>query len=265
MNKELLTQRNNIHISGSGEDTLFFIHGYGCNQVMWRYIVPEYQEKYTIVLIDLVGTGLSDSSAYQFNKYSTLQAYADDIIEICEIFNLKNIHLIGHSVSSIIAALATIKKPSLFKKLIMLCPSPRYINDENYIGGFQKNEIEQLIEVMDLNYFEWVSNITKVISSNPDKPEISKELETSFCKNNPEIAIHFAKLTFGGDNREDLKYITVPTLVIQSKIDYISPVEVGEFVNKSIKCSEFIIIDALGHTPHLSAPNEVIKAINLFL
>ncbi len=265
MKKEFLTQRNNIHISGSSEETLFFIHGYGCNQVMWRYIVPEFKEKYTIVLIDLVGTGLSDSSAYQFSKYASLSAYADDIIEICEIFELKNIHLIGHSVSSNIAALATIKKPSLFKKLIMLCPSPRYINDENYIGGFQKNEIEQLIEVMDLNYFEWVRNITKVISGNPDKPEVAEELETSFCKNNPEIAIHFAKVTFGGDNREDLKYITIPTLVIQSKIDYISSVEVGEFVHKSIIGSTFIIIDAIGHTPHLSAPGEVIKAINSFL
>lgn len=154
MNKELLSRRNNIHVFGKGEETLFFIHGYGCNQVMWRYIVPEYSEKYKIVLIDLVGSGFSDSTAYQFNKYSSLEAYADDIIEICDVFEFKNNHLIGHSVSSIIIALAANKRPELFKKLIMLCPSPRYINDDNYIGGFQKNEIEQLIEVMELNYFE---------------------------------------------------------------------------------------------------------------
>jgi sigma-B regulation protein RsbQ len=244
---------------------MLMAHGYGCDQNMWRFITPAFSSKYKIVLFDHVGSGKSDVSAYDYEKYSSLQGYADDIIEICESLNLKNVNLIGHSVSSMIGLLAASKAPHLFDNLIMVCPSARYINDETYYGGFDEADIHELLDSLDSNYLGWSSAITPVIMGNPDKPELSKELENSFCQNNPEIAKHFANVTFLGDNRNDLLKLTTRTLILQCTSDVIAPEAVGKYVNAHIQNSTIAFMAATGHCPHMSAPDETVELVTKFL
>jgi sigma-B regulation protein RsbQ len=263
--RQLLTVRNNIHLTGSGDKVIFFVHGFGCNQLMWRFITPAFEKDYTIVLIDLVGCGKSDETAYNYTKYNTLVGYADDIIEICENYSLKEVILVGHSVSAMIATLAVNKQPNLFKKLIMLCPSPRYINDENYIGGFTQPDIDEMIKLLNHNYIGWAKNFVPLIVKDISNPSITRELSESFCNNNSEIASHFAKVTFLGDNRNDIKKIQTETLIIQSSNDNIAPLEVGHYLHQNIALSKLTIIDTIGHTPHLYNPELVIEAIKKFI
>ena len=260
-----ITERNNIKIIGTGSKTMFLVHGYGCDQNMWRFITPQFKEDHKIILIDLVGSGKSDDNYYDYDKYSSLEGYANDIIEICDALSLKRVCFVGHSVSAMIGLLAAIKKPSLFKKLIMICPSPRYINSEDYFGGFSQNDIDSLMETLDSNYLGWSSAMAPVIMGNPDKPELAVELEESFCQNNPEIARHFAKVTFLGDNRSDLKKLTTDTLIIQSNSDAIASIKVGQFVHDNIPNSKLVILDTTGHCPHLSDPDQTIEAMKQYL
>jgi len=260
-----LIARNNIKIHGTGSKSMFLVHGYGCDQNMWRFIIPQFKDDYKIILIDLVGSGKSDENSYDYDKYSSLEGYAADIIEICDALNLKDVCLVGHSVSAMIGLLAAIKRPSLFEKLIMIGPSPRYINDDVYFGGFSQNDINSLMETLDSNYLGWSSAMAPVIMGNADRPELAAELEESFCQNNPEIATHFAKVTFLGDNRSDLKKLTIDTLIIQSENDAIATVKVGQFVHDNILNSKLVILDTVGHLPHLSAPNKTIKAMKQYL
>lgn len=262
---EKLITKNNITIHGTGSKSMFLVHGYGCDQNMWRFITPQFKNDYKIILIDLVGSGKSDEKSYDYDKYSSLEGYATDVIEICDVLGLKNVCLVGHSVSAMIAALAALKRPSLFKKLIMIGPSPRYINDDNYFGGFSQNDINNLMETLDSNYLGWSSAMAPVIMGNPDRPELAAELEDSFCQNNPEIARHFAKVTFLGDNRNDLKKLTTDTLIIQSKNDAIASLKVGQFVHDNIAKSKLVVLETTGHCPHLSAPNLTIKAMKKYL
>jgi len=240
---------------------MFLVHGYGCDQNMWRFIIPQFKDDYKIILIDLVGSGKSDENSYDYDKYSSLEGYADDVLEICDALNLKDVYLVGHSVSAMIAALAAIKRPALFKKLIMIGPSPRYINDDDYFGGFSQKDIDDLMETLDSNYLGWSSAMAPVIMGNADRPELAAELEESFCQNNPEIARHFAKVTFLGDNRNDLKKLTTDTLIVQSKIDAIASVKIGQFVHDNISNSKLVVLETTGHCPHLSAPNLTIEAM----
>jgi sigma-B regulation protein RsbQ len=260
-----LVARNNITIHGTGSKSMFLVHGYGCDQNMWRFITPQFKENYRIILIDLVGSGKSDENAYDFDKYSSLEGYADDIIEICDALNLKDVCFVGHSVSAIIGLLAAVKRPALFKKLIMIGPSPRYINDAVYFGGFSQNDIDDLMETLDSNYLGWSSAMAPVIMGNSDRPELAAELEESFCQNNPEIAKHFAKVTFQGDNRSDLNKLTTDTLIIQSMEDAIASVKVGQYVHENIANSRLVIIETTGHCPHLSFPNQTIEAMKKYL
>jgi sigma-B regulation protein RsbQ len=264
MHSELI-KKNNIKLIGEGEKILFFIHGYGCNQEMWRFITPSFIDNHKIVLIDLVGTGDSDIKAYDYLKYNTLDGYADDIIEICDSFSLQNSVLIGHSVGAMIATLAANKRPELFSKVIMIAPSPRYINETGYIGGFNQEDINEMIEILDYNYLGWSNNIASVITGENNSSEITTELSTSFCKNNPEIATHFAHVAFLGDNRKDIKKLKHKTLIIQSKVDTIAPIQVGEYLHKNIPFAELKIIDTIGHTPHLSYPEIIIDLIKQFI
>jgi len=257
--------RNNITIHGTGSKSMFLVHGYGCDQNMWRFITPQFKDDYKIILIDLVGSGKSDENSYDYDKYSTLEGYADDIIEICDALNLMHICLVGHSVSAMIGLLAAIKRPTLFKKLIMIGPSPRYINDDYYFGGFSQKDINDLMETLDSNYLGWSSAMAPVIMGNPERPELAAELEESFCQNNPKIARHFAKVTFRGDNRSDLKKLTTDTLIIQSKTDAIASIKVGHFVHDSISNSKLVVLETTGHCPHLSAPNQTIEAMKKYL
>ena len=262
---EKLIKQNNVTILGTGNKIMFFVHGYGCDQNMWRFITPHFKNTYKIVLIDLVGTGKSDESAYDYDKYNSLEGHADDIINICDALNLEDVCMVAHSVSAMIATLAAVKRPTLFKKLIMIGPSPRYINDADYFGGFSEKDIEELLETLDSNYLGWSSAMAPVIMGNLDRPELAAELETSFCQNNPEIASHFAKVTFLADNRSDLKKLAIDTLIIQSEEDAIASLEVGQFVHKNIANSKLVVLESTGHCPHMSAPNKTIEAMKNYL
>ncbi len=260
-----ILKRNNVTVKGNGTQPIMFAHGYGCDQNMWRYVYPAFEENYRVILFDHVGAGNSVESYYDKVKYDNLQGYADDILEICKALELDNIILVGHSVSSMIAVLAANNNPEIFSQIIMVGPSPCYINKDGYNGGFNQEDIEELIEALESNYLGWASNMAPVIMGNPGNPELGEELTNSFCRTNPEIAKHFAKVTFFGDNREDLKALKIPSLIIQCKEDVIAPVEVGKYVHESTKNSDFRLINATGHCPNLSAPKETIEAIKTYL
>ncbi len=263
--KNSAIKRNNVVQFGKQNQPMLFAHGYGCDQTMWRFITPEFENEYNIVLFDHTGAGNSDSSVYDFDKYANLDGYAQDVIEICDDLQLNNVVFVGHSVSCMIGILASIQRPELFAKLILIGPSPHYINQGDYKGGFSKEDIEDMIHTLESNYLGWSSNITPIIAGQPDRPEYSNELHNSFCRMNPAIAKQFAKVTFLGDNREDLKKVSVPCLVIQSNPDAISPNEVGMFVHENLKNSIFTQIDVPGHIPHLTNPEATIAAIKKFL
>ncbi|HEX5236550.1 MAG TPA: alpha/beta hydrolase [Silvibacterium sp.] len=258
-------KRNNVKISGKGTQPIIFAHGYGCDQNMWRFVAPAFEDDYKVILFDHVGAGSSDLAAFDRNKYRTLQGYAADVLEVCEALDLKDVTFVGHSVSSMIGVLAAIEQPERFANLILLGPSPRYINDANYTGGFERQEIDGLLQMLDANYLGWASSMAPAIMGNPDRPELAAELQNSFCRTDPQIAKFFARVTFLSDNRNDLAQVRTRTLVFQCSDDIIAPQSVGEFVHRQIPDSELLLAAAKGHCPNLSAPEETIGAIQRFL
>ena len=259
------TQRNNVHVLGQGPRTLMFAHGYGCDQSMWRAVTPQFEKDFTVVLFDYVGSGLSDPAAFHRTRYSTLSGYADDVLAIISELNLAKVTFVGHSVSSMIGALAAIERPELFENLIMIGPSPCYVNDVDYVGGFERADIMDLLEMLDNNHLGWSAMMAPVIMGNADRPELSAELEASFCRTNPVFAQHFARVTFLSDNREDLGKLGTRTLILQCENDPIAPAAVGQYVHQRIPNSQFVLMNATGHCPHLSAPGEVTQAMLQFL
>lgn len=257
--------RNNVKVFGSGEEALVFAHGYGCDQNMWRHVTPAFEKDYKIVLFDYVGSGLSDSSAFDRNRYSTLHGYAKDVVEILTELELTGVHFVGHSVSSMIGALAYLDKPNQFKTITMIGPSPCYINDEDYVGGFERADIESLLQTLESNHVAWSANMAPAIMGNPESPELAAELEASFCRMDPYLASHFARVTFLSDNRADLPRVMAKTLVLQCQKDVIAGLSVGEYVHKCLPNSQFVTMDATGHCPHMSAPEEVIQELKQFL
>jgi sigma-B regulation protein RsbQ len=264
MAKDVLA-RNNVRTLGRGQRVMMFAHGYGCDQNMWRLVTPAFEDSHRIVLFDHVGAGRSDISAYNRHKYSSLQGYADDVLEILKALDVSDVVFVGHSVSAMIGVLSAIKEPSRFEKLVLVGPSPRYINDDGYVGGFNHADIEGLLESLESNYLGWSSAMAPTIMGNPDRPELGEELHNSFCRTDPEIAKHFARVTFTSDNREDLRKLTVPALVLQCSADAIAPDAVGEYVHKNLKNSQLVRMKATGHCPNLSAPDETIAAIRAFI
>lgn len=261
-----IVQRNNVSVIGEGEIPIMFAHGFGCDQNMWRFITPAFEKDFKIILFDYVGSGNSDISAYHSERYSSLEGYARDILDIIHALELDEVIFVGHSVSSIIGGLASIREPQHFKSLVMIGPSPCYLNDPpDYYGGYERSTIQELLGLMDKNYIGWASFFAPEIMKNEDEPELTQELEESFCSTDPVIAHEFAEVTFLSDNREDLPQIEVPVLIIQSKHDSIAPVSVGEYVHSNIEESTFEIIPANGHCPHLSNPEETIAAIYNYL
>jgi sigma-B regulation protein RsbQ len=258
-------RRNNVRISGQGTQPLLFAHGFGCDQNMWRYIAPAFEQEYQVVLFDYVGCGHSDISAYDVERYSRLGGYARDIVELIDALDLNDVVLVGHSVSSMIGALAVRERPERFHSVVMIGPSPRYVNDPPYTGGFERSDIEGLLETMDKNYIGWANFLAPVIMQNPDRPELAAELTTSFCSTDPIIARNFAEATFFADNREDLPHIGVPTLVLQCSEDLIAPTTVGEFVAGQLPKGTLRYLDATGHCPHMSHPEETISVMREFL
>lgn len=244
---------------------MLFAHGFGCDQSMWRFVTPAFEEDHRLVLVDHVGSGDSDLSAYDPEKYGSLEGYADDIVEICRSLRISDGVLVAHSVGAMIGALAAIRAPEAIGALVMVSPSPRYIDDGDYHGGFTREDIEELLETMEHNYLGWSEQMAPVVMGAPDRPDLQGELTNSFCKTDPAIARHFARTTFLSDNREDLALVPVPTLVLQAADDALAPVSVGEFVADELPDGELVILDTVGHCPHMSAPDETIAAMRQFL
>lgn len=244
---------------------MVFAHGFGCDKGMWRHVAPVFEAEYHVVLFDHVGAGGSDITSYDPTRYSQLEGYAQDVIEIIEALGLPPVVFVGHSVSAMIGALAAADRPELFERLILVGPSPRYIDDEGYRGGFTQDEIDELLETMDGNYLGWSQFIAPVIMGTPGRPNLGEELVNSFCRSDPTIARRFARTTFLSDNRADLPRVRTPSLVVQCREDAIAPMEVGTYVHENLADSELAVLDATGHCPNLSAPDQLITAMRRYL
>lgn len=258
-------KRNNVQITGSGPRSMMFAHGFGCDQAMWKDVAHAFEDDFQVILFDHVGAGLSDLSAYDSEKYSRLEGYADDIVEIGQALDLKDAVFVGHSVSAMIGALASIRAPEMFSELVMVGPSPRYIDDSDYIGGFSHEQVEELLEFLAENHLGWSAAMAPAIMGNEDRPELGERLTNSFCSTDPDIAREFAGVTFFSDNRADLPSIPARTLVLQTKQDIIAPECVGEYVAAKVPNSQYVLLEASGHCPNLSAPDQVTAAIRAFV
>jgi sigma-B regulation protein RsbQ len=258
-------RRNNVRVIGSGPATLVFAHGFGCDQNMWRLLAPQYAERFRVVLFDLVGGGSSDITAYDPQKYSTLQGYAADVIEILDEFAQGDVLFVGHSVSAMIGMLADLRRPGCIAGHLMIGPSPCYINDGDYVGGFERRDIDSLLETLESNYLGWSSTMAPAIMGSPGQPELGVELTNSFCRTDPEIAKQFARVTFLSDNRADLARLTTPTLIVQCSDDLIAPRAVGDYMHRTLPHSMLRVVENVGHCPHLSAPCASAGAMDDFL
>jgi sigma-B regulation protein RsbQ len=259
-------ERNNVTLGGAVRaQPMMFAHGFGCDQNMWRFVAPAFEDEYRIVLFDHVGAGGSDLAAYDRSKYGSLDGYADDVLEICRELELRDVIFVGHSVSAMIGVLAAAREPTRFAKLVLVGPSPRYTNDRDYVGGFTTEDIEGLLESLDSNYLGWSRTFAPIIMGRADRPELGEELTNSFCRTDPEVARHFARVTFLSDNREDLARVHTPALVLQCSDDVIAPTAVGRYVHEHLANSRLVQMAATGHCPNLSAPEETVAAIRSFL
>lgn len=259
-------ERHNITFAGPPDaPVLLFAHGFGCDQHMWRGVVPYFENDYRLVLFDHVGAGGSDLTAYDPERYASLDGYADDVLRICRELDLHDVVFVGHSVSAMIGVLAAAADPTPFSALVLIGPSPRYVNDGEYVGGFEAADIEQLLDSLESNYLGWSSAMAPVIMGRPDRPELGAELTESFCRTDPAIARQFARATFLADNRDDLSRVPVPSLVLQCSNDVIAPEPVGRYVRDHLPDARLVTLQATGHCPNLSAPQETAAAIREFL
>ena len=262
------TRRHNVTVTGAPDgQPMLFAHGFGCDQNMWRFVAPRFADRFRVVLFDHVGAGGSDLTAYDIERYYTLDGYADDVVEICRDLGLRDVVYVGHSVSAMIGVLAARRAPELFARLVLVGPSPRYVDDldNGYVGGFSEEDIAGLLESLESNYLGWSGAMAPVIMGNPDQPALGDELTESFCRTDPEIARRFARVTFLSDNRADLAGVTVPTLVLQSTQDVIAPMSVGEYVVEQMPDASLVVLDSTGHCPNLSAPDATTAAIAAFV
>ena len=264
MNQAVL-DRYNVHLRGAGSDWMLFAHGFGCDQNMWRYVAPAFDDDYRIALMDYIGHGESDRSAWDPARYTSLDGYVDDVLQIADALDIRDGVFVGHSVSAMIGALASQRAPHRFNRLVMIGPSARYINDDDYFGGFRREDIDELLASLESNYLGWSSAMAPVIMGRPDHPEYGQELANAFCRTDPAVARQFARTTFLGDNRADLPRTTAHTLVLQCSDDIIAPEAVGRYVHERIPNSELVVMKATGHCPNLSAPEETIAAMKAFL
>ncbi|WP_091241641.1 alpha/beta fold hydrolase [Klenkia soli] len=259
-------RRNAVTVTGSPDGVpVVFVHGFGCDQGMWRHVAPAFEATHPVVTLDHVGAGGSDTSGYDRERYSSLQAYADDLVEVLAASGLPPVVLVGHSVSATIGALAAIARPEVVRQLVMVAPNPRFVDDDGYRGGFGADEVDELLETMEGNHLGWSADIAPVIMGAPDRPELGEELTRSFCRTDPTIARDFARVTFLSDHRADLAHVPVPTLVLQCSDDALAPLEVGAFVHDQLPDSELVVLAATGHCPNLSAPAELVGVLRAHL
>jgi sigma-B regulation protein RsbQ len=257
--------RNHVRVSGRGTQPMLFAHGFGCDQNMWRFVAPAFEDDYQVVLFDYVGSGKSDLMAYDAKRYATLDGYAQDLLDVVHALDLRDVVLVAHSVSSMVAVLAANQEPDRFERLVLIGPSPRYVNDEGYVGGFERADIEGLLEMMDRNYIGWANFLAPAIVKNPDRPELGEELTESFCSTDPVVARRFAEATFLSDNRADVPRVTVPALILQCSDDMVAPLEVGDYLHREMPGSTLRVLKATGHCPHLSHPEETIERMREYL
>ncbi len=258
--------RNNVKVSGRGTQPMLFAHGFGCDQNMWRFIAPAFEDDYRVVMFDYVGSGRSDVAAYDATRYSALDGYAQDVLDVCDALDLQNVVFVGHSVSSMIGVLAANREPQRFAQLVLLGPSARYVNEApDYVGGFERADLEGLIDMMDRNFIGWANFLAPVIMKNPERPELGAELEASFCSTDPVMARHFAEATFFADNRADAAMVRVPSLIVQCADDAIAPQSVGEYLHRTMPGSTFRLLDVTGHCPQMSHPEETVAAMREYL
>ena len=261
----MVLKRNNVTVSGSGRDVLMFGHGYGGDQTMWHSVAPAFEWDYRVVMFDYVGAGGSDASAFDAERYKSLRGYAQDVLDICNELDLNKVTFIGHSVSAMIGALAAIMQPNRFANLVMIDPSPCYLNEHDYKGGFSRAEIDGLLNVLENDFKAWSTQMAPVIAGNPDKPYVAAEFAACLERNHPAIAKHFARVTFLSDYRGELPKLLTRTLILQSEEDIMVGVNIGHYVQQAIANSQFVLLDATGHLPHLSAPGLVVQSIKDFL
>ena len=259
-------RRNNVIVTGNPAGrAVVFANGFGCSHEVWRNVVPLFETDYRVVRFDYVGTGGSDTAAYDPHKYDSIEGYAQDLLDVLEVEDLTEAVLVGHSVSSMVGVVASIRDSSRLANLVLVGPSPRYVNEGDYVGGFEQADIDGLLDSLDANYLAWSATMAPVIAGNPDEPEIAADLETIFCRLDPTIASRFARVTFLSDNRRDLKNVTVPTLILQCSDDVIAPLAVGQYVHREIPGSQLVLLQATGHMPSLSGPEELAQAILAYL
>ena len=257
--------RNNVRVLGHDGPPILFSHGFGCDQTAWADVAPAFEDEARVVLFDHVGSGMSDSSAYDVAKYASLDGYAEDVVEIATALALRDAIFVGHSVGAMIGMLAALKAPGPFGRMVMLCPSPHYIDDGDYVGGFSRADIDDLLQVLDSNFLGWSRSTAPAIMGNGERPELGQALSDSFCRTDPDIAKAFARVTFLSDLRADLPRLDVPTLILQTQSDMVAPLQVGAYMRANLPRSELVIMEATGHCPHMSAPAETIAAIKRFL
>jgi sigma-B regulation protein RsbQ len=260
-----ILNRNNVKVMGDKRPTMLFANGFGCDQNVWRYLIPAFKDDYRLIFFDYVGAGQSDLSAYNSARYSSLDGYALDILEIMETLQLRDTIYVGHSVSSMIGVRAAIKKPEYFSKLVFVAPSPCYINDTGYVGGMERADLDGLFTMMDSNYLGWSGMLAPLVMGNSDRPELGDELNANFCATDPDIAREFARVTFLSDNRCDLQNLRVPSLTLQCSQDILAPLEVGQYIKDNTPLNTLKVLTATGHCPHLSAPDETISAIKHYI
>jgi sigma-B regulation protein RsbQ len=263
---DAIIARNNVREFGRGKQPMLFAHGFGCDQNMWRFVTPAFADDYRIVVFDYVGSGKSDLSAYDTKRYGSLAGYAQDVLDVIHALDLRDVIFVGHSVSSMVGVLAANREPERFSQLILVGPSPRYINEApDYVGGFERRDIEGLLETMEKNYIGWANFLAPAVMKNPDRPELSEELEASFCSTDPVIARRFAEATFFSDNRVDLVAVQVPSLIMQCSDDMLAPPDVGDYLARTLPNSTLRVLEATGHCPHMSHPGETIGVIREYL
>jgi sigma-B regulation protein RsbQ len=262
---DAILKRNNVRVFGEGERTMVFAHGFGCDQTMWRYVTPAFEDDYRIVLFDYVGCGKSDWSAYSVERYGTLEGYARDVLEILEALDLREVIFVGHSVSSVIGLLASLQVPERFSRLILIGPSPCYVNDRDYVGGFERKDLEGLLDLMEKNYVGWAAFLAPVVMKNPGNPELVQELQESFCATDPRVTREFAKATFLSDYRSALAKVRIPSLILQCSEDAIAPDAVGQYLKGALAGSTLRQMAATGHCPHMSHPGETIALMKEYL
>jgi sigma-B regulation protein RsbQ len=262
-----ILRRNHVNLSGKGERAMVFAHGFGCDQRLWRFVAPAFADEYRVVLFDYVGSGRSEMGSYDEGRYATLDGYVRDLIEVIDALGLKDVVLVGHSVSGMIGVLASIQRPELFGRLVLLCPSPRYLNDDStgYVGGFTRQQVDGVFALMESNPTGWPGVLAPMAMQHPERPELEAELERTLRQMNPKVAREFTRATLRGDNRDDLAKVATPTLVLQTERDLIAPTQVGRFVHEHIAGSVFCQLAAVGHMPQVSAPLETVQAIRGYL